>query len=524
MDRYKNKSYLSVLFRQYKYYVYAIAMIFLAVYVLPVILRSDLGLFGVYAGRSATIRGTSFNTGTLVVLRDMLFFITPFIFFRHLYSKTEMDTYFSIPVPRGRLFANHFLFNYAVVVIPMLLSFLIGFLAVVIGGNVTDMSELLVGFLLKSVSLAFSGVIILALSVLAITLTTTMFNGLIYAGVFNIIPLVVQLLYRTFESGYYGYTRPGPNVWENELLGNMNHFLVNHEDIRDITSTEKTLAMFVWFGIALVLVALALHLYRNRKVYRIEGEFMVKGFYSTIISVFTIMVLVQVFFMEYELYMVNGIIAAMSERQNATLLMFLAFLVAYYIVQMVRLHGRPNFVKTIATYILLFVVALGITQLLYTELIYKTSVYVPELAEVEKVVITNDRDFSYDYGEDERRKNRDFDPETERYFVNNDGVSRIFEEHEIEDTVAIAELITWQKEMIDRFFLIDYANDGFFYDFNDSWEEDVYRPQAYIKVTYLDSNDNVVSSREYRVYAGEFGEKLSEIVGERIYYEDGRSY
>ena len=486
MDR-KDKSYFLVLIKQYRYYVILIALAVLAVFILPWALDFHVVREGYNEGMEL-----------LIFLRDTALTVTPFVVFSYLYSKNSMDTYFAIPASRTKLFFKHFVFGYGIVLIPVVIAYVTTYIpTMLIMGPMSETFNI-VNFFGKGLSLLTTGLITYVFSVLAIILTTNMFNGLVYVFIFNVLPTIINSLGNAFETSFFGYTRVAPRTGYSSFY-NVQFRSLAISDFTDFANYQHALALLVWFAIAVGLGLLAIRLYQKRQVNRIESEYMFKGIYPALITVFTVLTLTMIIYNDYSYEIESkGIYTAFIDRPIGIAMIFLFGLVAYYIIHMIRLHGRPHFWRTLTTYMAIFLASIVLVVVLEQVLIKDQQEKLPNLNDVESVTITvNNAQFEWDIAS--------FDPDTHVYFYQSAVITRSFDEFVFTDKATMEELRDWHEDVIDNFYI---SGGGNFYD----------SPIALMKIDYKDSLGNSLVLREYVITEEDGGKQLEDILNEEILF------
>lgn len=486
MDR-KDKSYFLVLIKQYRYYVILIALAVLAVFILPWALSFE----GVQ-------EGYKHGMGSLVVLRDIALTVTPFVVFSYLYSKNSMDTYFAIPESRTLLFIKHFVFGYAIVVLPALIAYVITYFpTMLIMGPMSETFNI-VNFFGKGLSLLTTGLITYVLSVLAIILTTNMFNGLVYVFIFNVLPNIITSIGNAFETNFYGYTRIAPETGYGTFYDlQFRNIAIN--DFEYFTDYDHALALLIWFAVAVGLSFLSIMLYERRQVNRIESEYMFRGIYPALITVFSVLTLTMIIYNDYSYEIeVKGMYTAFTERPIGIAMIFLSGLILYYIIHMIRLHGRPQFWRTLTTYMAIFLAGLVLVVVLEQILVKDKQEYLPNLNDVESVTVTvNDGQYQFHWDMNT------FDPETQVYFYQVGIITNRFEEFVFTDRASKEALRDWHEGVIENYYSTRNT---------EIYDNEV----AMVKIDYKDSLGYSLALREYYLTEEAGGSELEDILNEEI--------
>lgn len=308
--------------------------------------------------------------------------ITPFIVFNYLYSKADLDTYFALPIKRKKLFSIQFIFSYLITIVPALVANYLAFIIVLLNNllfarhyHIDIMSNASL-FLQSSLILIIVTFVIMLPSIISIICTTSLFNGLLYTAVIHCFPYVFNIIWRLFDNDFFGFishfnyfelsgfsTRnslviadgiPGLELIPQTYAGLFS--LWNSSGALNLKNLTNYLILFIHLILAIFVFFLILYFYKHRRVERIQSDYMYKFFYPILINGFGSLILVGIF---------NELLphSSYSKLLEIALLYLIGFAV-YYIVSIIRFHGWPKFLKTLASYSIVFFVSMSLTFVL----------------------------------------------------------------------------------------------------------------------------------------------------------------
>ncbi|MDD2427894.1 MAG: hypothetical protein PHR78_05275 [Eubacteriales bacterium] len=429
----------------------------------------------------------------LAILMVILGAVTPFIIFSFIYDKTKMDTYFSLPMPRERLFLIHFAFNWLIQIIPVLISNFLAFLVVNFITPATLLTD--VGPYSFSQFLIWSGILVLGSvmlqlpSIVAILSTTNLFNGFVYALVLHLVPITMQGVWSSSITDYFGYT-PAQGFADASLIELEFHSIYVLSSSQQ-SKGEYLLALVIWFVVALALVALSTWLFKTHKVERTNTSYMVKGFYPTVIAIYgTLLLLIMLnnSFDEFYYY---------SDRpfflNNIFIYIFLFGFVVLFIVEIIRYHGMPKIGRTILFYLAIFAVALGLSFFLNTVVERWQITELPPRDKVAKVELTS---ADYQYYEGEEHKS---------IFVYPFGLVTNYSQVTVADEAAIDEIMNIHEQIVEQWLAWDLSDRSF--------EPNAPYNNPHLRLVYLDSDGDQLLVRTYYVFSSKHRQDLEEISG-----------
>lgn len=506
---FKNRSYFLHLLKQHRPIVILYFILCFAGSPLQLILaalnRINEGYY--YSGGSGEFYQATFLLFSFAIIMAM---VTPYITFSYLFSKSNLDTYFALPVSRTKLFSMQLLFTWLTHLVPILVANTSTFIGAYVLNRLFG-SELfpfttqsLVTFGVTTLAFFLGSLILMIPSLLAILYTTSIFNALLYGGVLHVLPYIINFIWLQNIAQYFGYMRPLRDSMSiglgNSLIRILPHqnyasifTSILHERELYITMRNHALiTLAIHFAVAMVLVFLARYLYKKRKVERVHSSTMFTGFYETIITVTGALLLSTI---------LGDLFRSIRYNSNYTSVVFVFFLgfAAYYIINIIRYHGLPKFFRTFLSYIGVFALAVVLTLLFDYFAVEVPSKDVPDTKEIAAVKIIN-AEPQYDHDLRNSSSFTTFEPY---------GYAVEFHEVKSRESNVIDHARQLQKMIVEEW----EAKNRIGYDF---YEEDV----VPINIYYYDHRGNLIQQRQYALKDQMQIDLLEDILGEEAYHFD----
>lgn len=312
---------------------------------------------------------------------------SPLLLFRFVFNRNDLDTYFSLPISREKLFLKHFGFAWLLQAAALVLNRLLGLILLLINGG--D-GFLLRGFWTNLAVMLLGSFFFMIPTMLAVLLTATFFNALFHTALLNILPWILTGFWNLYLKNYKGYS-PGPESKSQDgvLMFHRHYFNALQGDSLSL-QREAILPVLVTFLIAALLFVLCVRLFKTRKVWRVGSGDMVKGYYPAIISIYGLLILSFFYGSIYEqLFARDGFL----QSSNFIFSIFLAF-AFYFVVQIIRRNGLPKIGRTIGTYVLILAGALLLTLFMHN-VVRKSLVYTHiQPAQVGSIELTTAREYN----------------------------------------------------------------------------------------------------------------------------------
>lgn len=479
----KTKGYLRHLLKQHRAIAVLYFVISLIAYPVSLLFQSI---------SKEPLRNLEYAPVSLAIVMVALGAVTPFIIYSFIYDKNKMDTYFSLPIRRDKLFLTHFLFSWLIQIIPMLIS---NFLAFLIVNFITPNYLLLefgpytfTQFLTWSGIMIIGSVILQIPSLLAILCTTNLFNGFVYALVLHFVPSTIQAVWNSSTTGFFGYTPA--REFGNYGLTKLEFHSVYVLSTAHEANGEYLTSLIIWFVIALALLALGTWLFKTHQVERTNTTYMVKGFYPAVIATYGILLLLILLNNSFDYIFVH---ASEPFYLNITFIsIFLVAFVVLFIVEIIRFHGLPKIGRTIVFYLLLFAVALGLSFFLNVTVDAHLTRKMPNRSKVDKIELTS----AY-YQESEY-------VDSPSIFVYPFGLVTNYSQETVEDDAAVDEIMAIHKEMADAWLKMDHS---------DLHEDRATFNQPHLRLVYLDSEGDELMVRTLYVYSLKHRSAIEDISG-----------
>lgn len=350
------KLYIKHLLKQYRPFILLIFFLTLADPILTFLPGKWVYIYGSKISMSDLL-SKFYRIIYLPSLALLLGFFVPFLVFSHLYRKSDLDNYWSTPAKRSEFFLTHFFVGYVfLLLIPLSLSYVLHYAIdyyrayTFIAGNISILH------LISGLSILLTNAFVFyTITTLAITLSSSIFNGVIVGAVFqSFFPLLHALIVFILSLDPSSLNKDVNSIfnlyWLNLPLSHFSYFLSVSEELNISRFT-----FIIWFILSIVLFFVAMKLHEHRKVERIATTDMFKAFYPTLIFIFGTLV------------MVFGLTAFIDSfwlipfKSNGTMFIFIVGLIVFSVVQLARFHGKPPIVKNLLAYLCIFIVSYGIS-------------------------------------------------------------------------------------------------------------------------------------------------------------------
>ena len=273
--------------------------------------------------------------------------ILPLITLRSIYSSNDLDTYFSIDLPREKLLFFDVVNTYLLFFIPYIIF------AIVNGGIVylgmkqytSDLMPLH-RYVIYIVALALMAFFCLVLTTFIMTSSTNLGSAVIYSAVGFLLPVIYWAILKEFIVVPY---RSAIQRGIEKVLDLLNPFT----NIVLLTVNDDfylhLLMVVIYAFLAVVLIVWTLKNFAKYKVENINSEEQLPGFYSVMTYAFGIGAYTWIFMRIFK-YSYNAL--------TANVFVLVLGLVAYYAVMMVRGKGKVNWAKFFTNYVLISAIGL----------------------------------------------------------------------------------------------------------------------------------------------------------------------
>lgn len=306
-------------------------------------------------------------------------FILPMLLLSYMNRKKDLDVYHALPIKQADLLSTHIIASLVLMIVPFTLSWFVG-----------GMVSLEYSYTLWMVFEAWASSLMIASTILAITTFTLMHvgtsvDGLLYAALLNILPLLAYLSYNLFRTiaflgfnqafalRYIGLLFPIWSLFENAFRSSERLF------------DSALLNGLYWLVYTLVLLGFARFFYRHRKHERAESPF-TSTYFFPIISAFFMILLVFI------LYGAFYSITAPDNQNfyNPTNFIFPFFFagLVYLVMDTISQRSFKNLYKAMIRYLLIALVAFS---LLITGLFTKgfgSVTLIPDFEDIESIEFT----------------------------------------------------------------------------------------------------------------------------------------
>lgn len=381
------------------------------------------------------VLGQVFNLILLIVSA----FLLPIILFDYLNHKKDLDVYHALPIKQNHLLMIHALASLILMWIPFTISWWIGnALSLSINFSVYDV---LISYL-SSLSVSF---MIISLVTFALMHVGTALDGLLYAALLNILPLLVYLSYNLFRSIIFlGFN----NDFSLRVIGIMFPIWSLFENVYGVETSyfqNALVSAAYWLGLGSVLYFVSQKAYQVRQHEKAESAFTNTYFYPVVSFVFMVIVIFILYGAFY-----SSTSSGYLNYYNPLNFVFPFFFagVIYVVMDTISQRNFKNLFKAMLRYVVIAVIgfSLLLTGLLTKGFGYVT--YVPEIDQIESITLDLD-----DYIGLVIPYNYSF----EQYF---DTINEVV----VTDASGIETLVNFHQSILKEYAWVDYASSSYYGD------------------------------------------------------------
>lgn len=273
--------------------------------------------------------------------------ILPLITLRSIYNSNDLDTYFSVDLPKEKMLFFDMLNTYLLFLIPYVIFAIVNGGIVYLGINKHILYLMpLHRYIIYIVALALMAFFCLVLTTFIMTSSTNLGSAVIYSAVGFLLP---SIYWGILKDVIVGPNRSPIQRWLDRVLDLLNPF----SNIGILTVNENfylhLLMVFIYAFLAIVLIVWTFKNFSKYKVENINSEEQLPGFYGFMTYAFGIGAYSWIF-MRFFKYSYNAL--------TANVFVLVLGLVAYYAVMMVRGKGKVNWSKFFGNYILISAIGL----------------------------------------------------------------------------------------------------------------------------------------------------------------------
>ncbi len=457
--------------------------------------------------------------------------VTPYIIFSYLYKKSDMDTYFALPIKKPKLFLIQTFFAWLIQIVPVLIVNCLGYGISLIASQASPLFRMGLNggeghaLLFSSLVFIMGSFFLMLPSILSILCTTSLFNGIIYGGVFNAFPSILFFLGRSYQENFPGFTSRVTQPLKEDLIGAGTVSLLKQESpvlfqanfLRAITSlwggdylfgiyTAQAGAMtiFMWvlftFILSLPLLALASYLYKIRQAERIQSAYIFRYFYPVVIYSFGVVLL---------MFFLRSFIDMRYDWYVEALMVFLVGFALFYVIQIIRYYGWPKFFSNLGIYIIVFLLAFGLNFVLSKTQPRILTYQVPKLSQISKAQIVTAKyiDYSQEPDIDYSKPGIYFEPYG---WVNIYKIYDTESKEEVDHVRQIHKAIL--KDMTDNKRMVTPESVGY------------HEGIAPIQIYYYNQKGKLIMVRTYDVYDKDLQKEIEMMVGYPLYEAKERKY
>lgn len=390
--------------------------------------------------------------------------ILPIILFAYMNKKKDLDVYHALPIRQSDLFITTTLSSLILLSIPFMIAWISGSLISL------DNDYTWLMMLENGISSLFTAYAISAIVTLALVHVGTSVDGLLYAALLNVLPVLAYLSYNLFRGIIFlgfnmdaslriiGMIFPIWSLFENLFEASDRLFEVN------------ILNGVYWLIWTMILFNVSRVVYIKRKHEKAESAFTNNYFFPIISSFFMVLL---IFIMYSTFYSISNDLNQNYYAPANFIFPFFFAAIVYLVMDTISQRSFKHLFKALLKYL---IIALASFSLLFLGLLTRNFTYVTRIPELEDVESIQFEILDY-----------------QRYFLNTDFIyndySQDFDSIHISDEAGIQTILDLHQIILDEYAWIDYST-------NDQYK---YNPQMLIEA--IEANDAYQASYEAYPYS-----------------------
>jgi hypothetical protein len=291
-----------------------------------------------------------FVTGRIFAMVLFVFFslIVPILIFSYINNKRDLDVYFALPIKREQMLQTSGWAGYVILVIPFLLAWTLGGFITIIYSTIS------VGLLIESFfTIVMIGSAVYTVVIFTMMNTGTTLDAFLYSIAVHMVPLLIYGAYLLFG---YSMLLGFNDVNSYRILNFISPLWAIFNVIFASNLMFPPLAYgLYWVLIALVLSAVASHLYTTRRSEKAETPFVNKRFFPIISTAYAVLILILLYNV---IYNTNSNPSVFTVQNLIFPLMFAG--IVYLVMDVVANRGTRNMLKALTRYALVAVITLAV--------------------------------------------------------------------------------------------------------------------------------------------------------------------
>ena len=361
--------------------------------------------------------------------------ILPIILFAYMNKKKDLDVYHALPIRQSDLFITTTLSSLILLSIPFMIAWISGSLISL------DNDYTWLMMLENGISSLFTAYAISAIVTLALVHVGTSVDGLLYAALLNVLPVLAYLSYNLFRGIIFlgfnmdaslriiGMIFPIWSLFENLFEASDRLFEVN------------ILNGIYWLIWTMILFNVSRVVYINRKHEKAESAFTNNYFFPIISSFFMVLL---IFIMYSTFYSISNDLNQNYYAPANFIFPFFFAAIVYLVMDTISQRSFKHLFKALLKYL---IIALASFSLLFLGLLTRNFTYVTRIPDLEDVESIEFKILDY-----------------QRYFLNTDFIyndySQDFDNIHISDEAGIQTILDLHQIILDEYAWIDYSTNG----------------------------------------------------------------
>lgn len=436
----KHKRYTQVLLKRY----YRLGII---LFILNLVLSTGFIIVNFNASVEQAYILVPLTNKIVLFITGLALILIPFLTFKDVYKLSALDIYFALPEKEEKVFVHRALFSYLLVVIPGAIVFIINnlFLFKNMQGSLdNEYLEPKTSFIIL-LMLIFAGFILMQPSLIAILSSTSLANAFISTILIHLLPVFTRLIYEDYFQGFPGQ---GELIVNNEVYIFENFYQPLENYIAYATALynqgKKAALMqagLILFILALILFFLSIYLYKTYRPERIASNYQVKYFSKSLIFITLTLALIIPF----------SLLLRKALSWFKLIIIIALVFIAFYVLNVLRLHKKPKVLKTIFNYLLSLVLAFAIAFIFSYKLPIRKAKEIVDIYEVQELVLFSSigaEEMQKVYEDEKLQAEFSYKDYPEQVFFNKVGYYPYYKVHEYKDKTKIQALERAQKHLI----------------------------------------------------------------------------
>lgn len=371
-----------------------------------------------------------------LVLLIISAFLLPIILFDYLNHKKDLDVYHALPIQQSHLLMIHALASIILMWIPFTLSWWIGN-SISLTLNFTLYDVLITYISSLSVSLVIISVVSFALMHVG-----TALNGLLYAVLLNILPLLVYLSYNLLRSILFlGFNTD----FSLKAIGMMFPIWALFENIYTVENSffqNALISSLYWLSIGLALYFFSQQAYKYRQHEKAESAFTNSFFYPVVSSVFMVIV---IFILYGAFYSSTSINQGYFNPINFVFPFFFAGVI-YVVMDTISQRNFRNLFKAMLRYCVIAMVGFSLLIVGLITRGFGAVTYMPDIDDIDSITFEMDdyvgMIFPYNY--------------TYEQYIEN--INEVL----VSDEIGIQTILSFHQTLLDEYAWIDYSTTPYY--------------------------------------------------------------